>query len=131
MRARRFLVAGLSAVTMSLGLTVTAGMPASADGSFSMPRLEGKNRYETAAAIALHTFSSSSIAVLATGENFPDALAGNYLAGALNAPLLLVRRDDVTDATRLALAALHVTKVYVLGGDAAISPSVKFELGLK
>ena len=55
-------------------------------------RLSGANRYETAAKIAAQ-FGSADIVFVATGENFPDALAGSARAGALHAPLLLVEHN--------------------------------------
>lgn len=59
-------------------------------------RLAGNNRYSTSAAVSASVFSSGQSAVLlATGENYPDALAAVALAGKLGTPLLLTRTDDL------------------------------------
>ena len=59
-------------------------------------RLSGPDRYATAAAIVADAFPSPVDAiVVATGEAFPDALAGSAAAARLAAPVLLVRPDAV------------------------------------
>ena len=53
-------------------------------------RLWGPDRYATAAAVA-RTFWSRHPAFVATGQNFPDALAGGAVAGRDGAPVLLAK----------------------------------------
>lgn len=84
-------------------------------------RVFGDDRYATAAAIALDAFPSAAVAHLATGLNFPDALAGAPAAARDNAPLLLAARGCVTPATRDAVTALGATRRVVLGGTLAVS----------
>jgi len=63
--------------------------------------------------------------LIATGFNFPDALAGNYLAGQDNAPILLVNKTDpVPSATLTALQALKAKNVVILGGTDAVGADV-------
>jgi len=88
-------------------------------------RLDGLTRYETACEIWAQTLTYADTAVIATGENFPDALAAASLAGAVDGPLLLVKRDTVPDAVWLALANHYVDDVYVIGGTSAISDAVE------
>ncbi|TLM78035.1 MAG: hypothetical protein FDZ70_04680, partial [Actinobacteria bacterium] len=53
--------------------------------------LAGVDRYGTAALVSASAFPTGSAAVLiATGANYPDALAAGSLAGAWDAPVLLV-----------------------------------------
>ena len=116
---------------IAVALTLLAGLgapPATANAAFTFERLGGIDRYATAAAVALDTFSSASAAVLATGESFPDALAGSFVAGYVNAPILLVQRDSVPAATAEAMSRLGVREVVLLGGSAAISDDVAAEL---
>ncbi len=95
-----------------------------------LPRLAGRNRYETAALVARDGFGSGVRRVyVATGLDFPDALAGAAVAGALGAPLLLTDRGTLPGATRDALAALDPSEIVVLGGTAAISPGVEGAIG--
>ena len=59
---------------------------------FSENRVAGNDRYQTSAMIAEAKYPGgvpSGNVVVATGADFPDALAGNYLAGQLEAPILL------------------------------------------
>jgi putative cell wall-binding protein len=61
---------------------------------------------------------------LATGENFPDALAGGAGAAQARLPLLLTRRDLLPDVTAEVLRDLGIQRVIVLGGSAAVSDAV-------
>ena len=85
-------------------------------------RLAGADRYATAAAISAASFSPGVSAVyIATGANFPDALAGGAAAGMHDGPVLLVQRDSVPDATARELARLRPAKVIVLGSSSVVS----------
>ena len=56
-----------------------------------MTRLAGSDRYATAAAVSKATFAAHPAAVyIASGLNFPDALAGAAAAAHVGAPVLLV-----------------------------------------
>ena len=57
--------------------------------SSSVLRLSGATRYDTMSSIASVGFSEASTVVIASGENFPDALAASALAGELGSPVLL------------------------------------------
>ena len=110
-----------------LGRIVVASEPATAFDSFE--RLSGADRFGTAAAIAQDAFpAGATTAVLARGDVFADALAGNYLAGALGAPILLTRSGDLPAQTADALEALGVTDVVIVGGVSAVSQAVQAEL---
>jgi len=88
-------------------------------------RLAGADRYSTAAAISAATFTSGvPAAFVATGTNFPDALAGGPVAGALGAPILLTQPSALPAATRVELLRLAPQRIYVLGGPGAVSDGV-------
>ncbi len=57
-------------------------------------RIAGKDRYETSIAIAEATFYTSEYAVLAYAWNFPDGLSSGPLAYLLQAPILLVDKNN-------------------------------------
>ncbi len=100
----------------------------------SFVRLSGADRYATAAAVALDAFPlGSDTAVLASGEDFPDALSASGLAGALDAPLLLTRRTVAPAALLAALgpAGLDVDSVVIVGGTAAVSAGVADDLAAR
>ncbi|MHB8671167.1 MAG: cell wall-binding repeat-containing protein [Acidimicrobiales bacterium] len=91
--------------------------------------ISGPDRYGTAASAALAAFPQGAThAVLARGEDYSDALAGSYLAGAEAGPVLLTTGDHLHPATVDAFAKLGVTSVDVLGGPGAIADAVVADL---
>ncbi|QJU53436.1 cell wall-binding repeat-containing protein [Herbiconiux sp. KACC 21604] len=94
-------------------------------GASKVSRLGGADRYAASATVNLAAFDSASEAFLATGVNFPDALAGGVLAATKSAPLLVVPGDCVPSTTIDALHGWGVTKVTLLGGPASLSPAVE------
>ena len=88
-------------------------------------RVAGSDRYGSAVALSKTLFpSGASVAYIATGVNFPDALAGGPLAGTSKAPMLLVPGRCITNAVRTELERLGVTGVVLLGGEGAVSGAV-------
>lgn len=99
----------------------------------TIQRIAGDNRYDTAAkiALALRTalgVSSFDKAYIATGDNFPDALAAGGVAAADGAPILLVRGNALPAETQSVITALAVKRTVVLGGEGAVSASVASKL---
>lgn len=95
---------------------------------FGVDRIAGETRYETSAAVARQVVKKQGYtmkAVIATGENWPDALTASTLAVAKNSPVLLVRSDRVDSAVKEAIKDLKITGVYIIGGTGAISKSVE------
>jgi putative cell wall-binding protein len=88
-------------------------------------RYAGANRYATAAQTSQADFPCGARTVfVATGENFPDALAAAAVAGGLNAPILLVQANSVPKATSDELARLDPDQIVILGGTAVVSAAV-------
>lgn len=92
--------------------------------------LEGGDRYQTAIAISRSTWATGSAptVVLATGENWPDAVSGSSLAGAAGGPMLLVHRLSTPAGVVAELKRLGATKAYVLGSGSAVATSVVNEV---
>lgn len=88
----------------------------------------GRDRYATAVETSKKAFDSSRVALLASGENFPDALSGGPLAYAMNAPILLSTKDAIPAVTLNELQRLGVREVTILGGEAALSKAVEDQL---
>jgi putative cell wall-binding protein len=100
-------------------------------------RLAGNDRYATSARLAaemgarpagasgIGTLGGLRTAVVATGGQFPDALAAGPLAYARGLPVLLVEPDGVPTAVRSALEELGVQQVLVVGGQRAVSGEVE------
>ena len=92
-------------------------------------RFEGANRYETAVEVSRNAFPNfARTAVIATGENWPDALGGSALAGAVDGPMLLTASKKLPDVTKEELERLGVRNVYILGSYGAVSRAVETEL---
>ncbi|MCK0113505.1 cell wall-binding repeat-containing protein [Ornithinimicrobium sp. F0845] len=91
-------------------------------------RVGGSDRYETARHLAGKFGTSVDVVYVATGTNYPDALAGAARAGYNDGPVLLVRPDEVPSATVRAMNYINPYRVVVLGGDNAISTSVATQL---
>jgi putative cell wall-binding protein len=129
-RLRQIGAALLVAMTGLIGVSSIAPSPAAAAGGFSFTRFAGENRFDTSAKIAVGTFGTAPTVLLARGDLFPDALAGNYLAGSLSggAPVLLTRTDSLPAETDAALKTLATTRVIILGGPAAVSTAVEAQL---
>jgi subtilisin family serine protease/putative cell wall-binding protein len=88
-------------------------------------RVAGADRYATAAAVSRATFAPGvPVAVLASGEAFPDALAGGPLAVRQGGPVLLVTSSTIPTATADELARLQPGRIVILGGTGRVSTSV-------
>lgn len=119
---RRIAASALLGCAGALVMTSVAGATTGVTAS----RLQGANRYSTAAAMAEATFpKGSNVAVLASGDTFPDALSAAYLAGRMSAPVLLSAKGSLPAETASALSALKVNQVDIVGGPAAVSAGVE------
>ena len=102
------------------------------DGNTEIPqadieRIYGSTRYETAIEVAekyKDTAGKFNNVVVAYGQNFPDALAGGYLAKVKDAPILLVdpsAEDEIADYINNNIESGGT--VYILGGTGVVSSS--------
>ncbi|MBU9673423.1 cell wall-binding repeat-containing protein [Planococcus sp. CP5-4] len=89
-------------------------------------RVSGADRYLTSAAVAELLFDGAVEGFAANGQNFPDALTGNVLAAAYEAPMLLVQKDEINP--RIETRANYYGTVFTTGGTGAVSPKVIKEL---
>ncbi|WP_170192092.1 cell wall-binding repeat-containing protein [Rhodoglobus vestalii] len=92
-------------------------------------RESGIDRYEASRNIASGSFGGdgATIAYLATGKTFPDALSASAAAGSLGAPVILVNgtSGSIDAATAELLADLGVSDVRIAGGPASVSEGIK------
>jgi subtilisin family serine protease len=91
-------------------------------------RLAGADRYATAAKVATKFSPGLPVVYVASGEAFPDALAGAALAASQDAPVLLTAARSLPSATAGALERLQPGRIVVLGGEGAVSPTVVSQL---
>jgi putative cell wall-binding protein len=95
--------------------------------------IAGADRYATAAAVATASTASAPIgtvggkktAILASGANFPDALAAGSASYAAHLPILLTDPNTLSAATSAAITSLGITNVLIAGGTSAVSAAVE------
>jgi putative cell wall-binding protein len=88
-------------------------------------RIAGASRYQTAIAVSVEAFASASRVYIATGLNFPDALAGGAAAGWWGGPMLLVPGTSLPEEVGNEIVRLGATKVIILGGTGGVSQGVE------
>lgn len=101
-----------------------------AEANLSYKRLWGATRYETSAAITNSGWSNSQYVILASGENYPDALCAAPLAKKLNAPILLTGKENLSDSSREEIKRISAKEVYIIGGVGVISQNIEDDLKL-
>ena len=102
-----------------------------ADFATEALRVHGSNRAKTSLAIANELKKKNGgakfkAAVLCTGENYPDALAGGYLAAVKNAPILLLRNKSADRKKVISYIKSNVAKgstLYILGSTKVVPNS--------
>ncbi|HZK85799.1 MAG TPA: cell wall-binding repeat-containing protein [Desulfosporosinus sp.] len=101
-------------------------------GPNSGVRLAGQDRYQTARAIG-ENYNNGKCAniILASGNNFPDALSSSILSKKFDAPVLLVGATVEQSSEAFSYIAAHSnldTKIYIIGGTGVIGKSFETEL---
>jgi putative cell wall-binding protein len=93
-------------------------------------RQYGNNRYETAAAASEDAFAPGvPVAYVATGANFPDALAAGAAAGFQGGPVVLVDRNVLPALAITELERLNPRRIVIVGGTSVISNYVASLVG--
>ncbi|MDQ3690051.1 MAG: glycosyl hydrolase family 18 protein, partial [Chloroflexota bacterium] len=88
-------------------------------------RLAGADRYGTSARVSSGSYAPGvPIAYVATGSNFPDALAAGPAAAKGGGPVLLTQGSSIPAAIATELTRLKPRRIVVLGGTAVISDAV-------
>ena len=87
-------------------------------------RIYGANRFLTSVEISKKACSSADTVVIASGMSFADALAGVSYAKALNAPILLVAQNSISDDMLKEIDRLGAKNAVVLGGEGAVGAKV-------
>ncbi|WP_130011156.1 cell wall-binding repeat-containing protein [Serinicoccus sediminis] len=91
-------------------------------------RIAGDNRYATSAAVSEAWPAGVSVAYVASGRNFPDALTAAARSGVPDAPLLITEPTSLPPETAAALARLRPGRIIVVGGTGAVSGDVAAQL---
>lgn len=92
-------------------------------------RLGGSDRFDTAVRISRWSFPATApVVYVASGRNYPDALAAGAAAVAQGGPLLLVDTGYVPDVTLAELRRLSPASIVLVGGTVAVSSQVESAL---
>lgn len=121
--AKKAYIVGGTAV---VGPQVESGLASA--GVTSRVRLAGTNRYDTAELVSAEVkrlTGAPSTVFLATGLNFPDALAASSLSAYKNWPILLTEPGALPSDTIAALKALKPSRVVICGGTGVVSTGVE------
>jgi putative cell wall-binding protein len=123
----------LPVVAAAAALLIGAAIPASAASApladTGTTRIQGADRYATAVAVSASTFSPpQDVVFVASGENYPDALAAGPAAASADAPILLVRKDTVPADVVTELERLKPSHVVVVGGPGVVSETTVQQL---
>jgi len=125
-----YVVGGTAAVSAAV-ITQLQGL------GYTVPAaIAGADRYATAAAVAtasttfagIGTLGGKKTAIIASGANFPDALAAGSAAYQAHFPILLTDPNTLSAATSAEITSLGVTNVLIAGGTAAVSTAVETSL---
>jgi ell wall binding domain 2 (CWB2) len=92
----------------------------------SATSIVGGDRFATAALVATQFFPSPTVVGIATGANFPDALAGGAYMGMLSGPVLLTTPNVLHSAPSLYIGQHNatLTQAYLFGGTVTLFPLV-------
>lgn len=116
---------------------VPAGVESALDaeyGDAQVTRLAGANRFATAVTVATYGVDHAGLSwdglAIATGENFPDALAGGVMQGVSGSVMLLTPKTSLHADTGACLSthAAHISSVRYLGGTGAVSDAVRAQV---
>lgn len=105
-------------LTIGLSLSIfIASCPISANALDKIESIKGADKYETAGIIADKQNYTTAILINAD-STMADGLSASGLAGAINAPILLTKKNNIPNATLKRLE--KAKKVYIIGGENSI-----------
>ncbi len=100
------------------------------DALGAQTRLGGADRYRTAVAVSEQFPADGPAAFVASGLDWPDALAGSALAGSAGGPVLLTRPAAISVQTMDELDRLSPEALTILGGLGAVGQRVEDTLNV-
>ena len=108
-------------------LFVLASLPLFATEALALQvnvqRVAGDTRYDTMSELISNVggWSASDKVILASGANYPDALAASALAGVYDAPIILTDPTELSSKAAATIKQLNPSTIYVVGGPSAVS----------
>lgn len=121
-------VALVAALVVSLA-PANPGTGSVAAQAVAVQRLAGSDRYATAVEISRAFYAPGVPALyIATGENYPDALAAGPAAAREGGPLLTVRAHEIPDVVANEIRRLAPGRIVIVGGTGVVSATVEAQL---
>ncbi|MCR8670956.1 cell wall-binding repeat-containing protein [Agrococcus sp. HG114] len=119
-------VAGPVTETYALSATNGSVIPFELEVAEPTARIAGEDRFETAVEISQAGYGEGApVVYVASGEVWPDALTAAPAAAHEGGPLLLVRRDAVSDQVLEEIARLGAAEVVIVGGEPSVGAAVE------
>lgn len=134
--SRITVIGGPSSVSESTHAAIARAAGWNGSGANPIRRIGGDNRYDTSAAVVEHVLAASTASggtplpdtfrtvVIATGEDFADAVNAGSYAYRLGHLLMLTPRDSVPTSVLAAVSALEARCIVVVGGTEAVSAKI-------
>ena len=121
---------GLNGTEVDTPLEVSTAAPSTGGGTikptYTHEEIIGTDRYDTAAKIADKLGSYDNVVLVNAESSMSDGLSASGLAGKENGAILLTKKDSIPKVTMDRIK--KVKKVYIIGGEAAISQIVYDEI---
>lgn len=96
---------------------------------FGTSRVAGSDRYATSVAVSKAAFPGTApVVYIASGANYPDALAAGPAAAKRGGPLLLTTPTGLTADVSAEVGRLKPSAIVVVGGAASVSDAVLTQL---
>jgi putative cell wall-binding protein len=110
------IVGGINSVSTAVEMSLQKVGP--------VTRIGGADRFEASSNLNHAAFAKADTVYLATGLNFPDALAGSVLAGSTKSPLYVVPATCVPRPVLDDIKRLAAKNVVLLGGPNSLTDDV-------
>src|SRR5680860_198528 len=95
-------------------------------GFFNIDRIGGYDRYDTNTLIAQKLVATKNTPiVIASGEDFPDALSIASIASHYGYPILLTAKASLSQGTKNYISSVQPSEVYIVGGTGVVSDAVQ------
>ena len=112
------------------GISGNVDMSAFGNKTYSViKRLAGSTRYDTMVSVVSEgAWSAGGTVIVASGENYPDALSASGLAGVYGAPIVLTEGNKLSPQATEQIRSLRPSRIIVVGGLSVISGKVLVSL---
>lgn len=112
--------------TTSVGETVVSKIHK--ETGVKVTRIDGRDRFVVNAKAVQLQYQNNEHVVIASGEIYTDALYGVSYANTIDAPVILAKKDRLTEDTVSLLKQLGVKHVTLIGGPGTLTAGVENQL---